>query len=104
MRYARYGLRRVRAGEANNPGPRRQCRHRFASSSEDEFLVRLIEGRNVIPRMEPRIDPDSNRFAALAVAETVPAGTQELEEVGIRERSSHVHDRDRVFETIIERS
>ena len=52
--------------------------------------------------MIPRMDLDSNRFAALADAETVPAGTQELEVVGIRERSSHVHDRDRVPETIIE--
>ena len=46
--------------------------------------------------MIPRTDPDSNRFA-LADAETVPAGTQELEEVGIRE-----HNLDRVPETIIE--
>ena len=97
-RDARYGLRGVRVGEANNPGPRRQChhrvhgRHRFASSSEDEFLVRPIEGRDVIPRT----DPDSNRFTALADAETVPAGTQELEEVGIRQ-----HNLDRVPETII---
>ena len=99
MVHARYGLRGVLVGEANNPGPRRQCRHHFESSSEDEFLVRPIEGRDVIPRMEPRIEPDSNRFAALADAETVPAGTQELEEVrDIREWSSH----DRVPETIVD--
>ena len=42
-------------------------------------------------------EPDSNRFPALADTETVPAGTQELEEVrDIRERSSH----DRVPETL----
>ena len=53
--------------------------------------------------MEPRIEPDSNKFAALADAETVPAGTQELEEVrDIRERSSHVSDPDRVPETIVD--
>ena len=53
--------------------------------------------------MEPRIEPDSNRFAALADAETVPAGTQELEEVrDIRERSSHVGDLGRVPETIVD--
>ena len=92
MRDARYGLRGVRVG-ANNPGPHRQCRHRFASSSEDEFLVRPIEGRDVIPRT----DPDSNRFAALADAEIVLVGTQELEEVGIRE-----HNLDRGPVTIIE--
>ena len=97
--HARNGLRGVRVGEASNPGPRRQCRHRFASSSEDEFLVRPIAGRDVIPRMEPRMEPDSNRFAALADAETVLAGTQELEEVGdIRERRSHVGD----LETIVD--
>ena len=49
--HARYGLRGVRVGEANNPGPRRH-RHRFASSSEDDFLVRPIEGRDVFPRVD----------------------------------------------------
>ena len=56
----------------------------------------------MLPRTEPRIEPDANRFAALADAETVLAGTQELEEGGICERSSHVHDRDRVPETIVD--
>ena len=57
----------------------------------------------MIPRTEPRIEPDSNRFATLADAETVLVGTQELEEVGdIRERSSNVGDRDRVPETIVD--
>ena len=54
-------------------------------------------------RMESRIVPGSNRFAALTDAETVSAGTQELEEVGvIRDRSSHVGDRDRVPETTVD--
>ena len=38
----------------------------------------------LIPRMESRIESGSNRFAALADAETVPAGTQELEDVRVR--------------------
>ena len=102
-RDARYGLRGVRVGEANNSGPRRLCRQRLSSSSEDEFLFRPIEGRDVIPRMESRIESGSNRFAALADAETVPAGTQELEDVGvIRERSSIAGDCDRVPETILD--
>ena len=102
-RDARYGLRGVRVGEANNPGPRRLCRQRLASSSEDEFLFRPTEGQDVIPRMESRIESSSNRFAALADAETVPAGSQELEDVRvIRERSSIVVDCDRVPETIFD--
>ena len=80
-RDARYGLRGMRVGEVNNPGPRRLWRQRFASSSEDELLFRPTEGRDVIPRMESRIE--SNRFAALADPETVPAGTQELEAAGL---------------------
>ena len=57
----------------------------------------------MIPRVESRIEVGSNKFAALADAETVPAGTQELEEVGfIRERSSFVGDRDRVPETMLD--
>ena len=35
-----------------------------ASSLEDEFPVRPIEGRDVIPRTEPRIELGFNRFAA----------------------------------------
>ena len=46
----------MRVEEANNPGPRRQCRYRFASS----FLVGPIEGRDVIPRIEPRIETSPN--------------------------------------------
>ena len=38
----------------------------------------------LIPRMESRIESGSNRFAALADAETVPVGTQELEDVRVR--------------------
>ena len=41
-RDARHGLRGVRVGEANNPGPRRLWRQRFASSSEDELFFRPI--------------------------------------------------------------
>ena len=102
-RDARYGLRGVRVGEANNPGPRRLWRHRCASSSEDELLFRPMEGLDVIPRMESRSESGSNRFAALADPETVPAGTQELEVAGfIRERSSIAGDCDRIPETILD--
>ena len=61
---------------------RRLWRQRLASSSEDEFLFRPTEGRDVIPRMESRMESGSNRFAALADPESVPAGTQEVEAVG----------------------
>ena len=61
--------------------PRRLWRQRCASSSEDELLFRPMEGRDVIPRMESRSESGSNRFAALADPETVPAGIQELEVV-----------------------
>ena len=49
--HVRFGLRGARVGKANSSGPRRH-RHRFASSSEDEFLVRPIEGRDVFPRVD----------------------------------------------------
>ena len=39
-RNARYALRGVRVGEADNPGPRRQNRHRSASSSETQPIGR----------------------------------------------------------------
>ena len=93
----------MRIREANNPGPRHH-RRRLLSSSEDECLVPNDDGRDVIPRMEQTgIDPGSNRFAALADAETVPAGTQELEEAGVvRDGSSSVWDQDRVPESILD--
>ena len=99
----RHGLRGVRIGEGNDPGPRRLWRQRCASSSEDELLFRPMEGRDVIPRMESRSESGSNRFAALDDPETVPAGTQELEVVGfIRERSSFAGDCDFIPETILD--
>ena len=67
LRDARYGLRGVRVGEANNPGPRRQCRHCFASSSEHNYEVKDLnssrsertpqerEGEDQEPRWTRRI-------------------------------------------------
>ena len=85
-----WGLRGVRVGEASHPGPstgQRNRRHhsRSRNVAADELLVRPIEGRDVIPRMASKNEPGSNRFAALADAETVPVGTQELEEVRVPE-------------------
>ena len=61
---------------------RAACGINHAHSSEDEFLFRFAEGRDVIPRMESRMESGSNRFGALADPESVPAGTQEVEVVG----------------------
>ena len=70
-------------GEASHPGPRVREKHRrrLASSSDDEFVSRPMEGRDVILRTD---NSGSNRFAILAHVENVPDGTPELEEAVVR--------------------
>ena len=63
VRDARYGLRDVRVGEATHPGPQgrpRDTSHEVLDNlgrelrlmeSDDEPLVRSMDGRNVVPRI-----------------------------------------------------
>ena len=94
------GVLGVRVGEASHLGPRVREKHRrrLASSSDDEFLSRPNEGRDVITRTDNV--SGFNRFAILADVETVPDGTPESEEAGVGRRTSFDRDQVRVSSTL----
>ena len=83
MNNARYGLRGVRVWEASNPGPQSRVRPRCGEEvaedalcslefdltqlylSDDEHLLRPVEGRHVVPRVGWTVPPtvaDSTTF------------------------------------------
>ena len=105
LRSARYGLRGVRIGEASNPGPP-QVRPRFSEDgvenvlssleleltmleSDEEPLVRSVDGRYVVPRIHDTPPP------------TVPASFRDLEAVERHPRSvvSSVLDQSTVMDS-----